>query len=262
MPYRVLLFDSGLGGLSVYAPLIAMRPDLEIIYLADDDFFPYGDLDEDVLISRVQSLIETMIPKFAPTLVLIACSTASTLALTPLRARFPHLPFVGTVPAVKPAALASRSKQISLLATPGTVKRDYTQRLIQNFAQECEVAKVGAPHLAHYVEQILRGVQIADKEIRNEIAPAFVTHEGRQTDHIVLACTHFPLILDRLKALASWPVTWVDPGPAIARHVATLLQPAAESKAPSPHRIIFTRTREPEPYLQKTLLNYGLAVSS
>ncbi len=124
----------------------------------------------------------------------VACNTASTLVLGPLRARFSDLPFVGTVPAIKPAALASRSRLLSVLATPGTVARDYTRGLIREFAGDCEVTLVGSRRLAGLAERALRGEPVADTDIAAEIAPAFVERDGRRTDQIVLACTHFPLL--------------------------------------------------------------------
>src|ERR1700709_2701631 len=155
MNSRILVFDSGLGGLTVLAPVAKARPDAEIIYVADDAFFPYGALSEIALVERVLTLMRELVARFSPNLVVIACNTASTLVLTPLRARFPELKFVGTVPAVKPAALASRSKLISVLATPGTVARDYTRALVRDFAGDCAVELVGSPTLAGLAERRL-----------------------------------------------------------------------------------------------------------
>jgi glutamate racemase len=135
-----------------------------------------------------------------------------------LRARWPDVPFVGTVPAIKPAAEFSRSRRISILATPGTVARDYTRDLIAQFAGHCDVALVGSRNLAGLAENFLHGEAISDEEVAAEIAPCFVEQDGRRTDAIVLACTHYPLLLDIFRRLAPWPLRWVDPAPAIARH--------------------------------------------
>lgn len=256
---RALVFDSGLGGLSVLAEIRQLRPDVGIVYAADDSAFPYGRLSEAALISRVETVMARLIGETRPDIVVIACSTASTLALPPLRAAYPQLPLVGTVPAIKPAAAASRSRLISVLATRGTVARDYTHALVREHAANCEVTLVGAAELAVIAERVMRGEAVNDAEIAREIAPCFVEREGRRTDQIVLACTHFPLILDRLERLAPWPVNFVDPAPAIARRLDALLG-ARRLDAPASREgsAIFTSGEPPEPALQKTLRLFGL----
>src|SRR5262249_34996410 len=154
----------------------------------------------------------------APDLVVIACNTASTLALPALRARY-TVPFVGTVPAIKPACAASHSKLVSVLGTEATVQREYTRKLIDDFAQGCAVTLVGAARLAAITEDALRGQPVDDAAVASEIAPCFIANGARRTDTVVLACTHYPLLLDRLVRLAPWPVAWIDPAPAIARRV-------------------------------------------
>ena len=226
----ILIFNSGLGGLSVFAEVIKARPDARYVYAADDGAFPYGALGEGALISRVVALMERLLEAYAPDLVVIACSTASTLVLPPLRARFP-VPFVGTVPAIKPAASASASKAISVLATPGTVARDYTQDLIRQFANGCRVTLVGSQHLASLAEAEMTGTPAPDDVLAHEIAPCFVDADERRTDVIVLACTHYPLLLGRFEALAPWPVRWIDPAPAIARRVVQLTRRSAFARA-------------------------------
>jgi len=259
---RILVFDSGLGGLTVFAPILAGRPDADLTYVADDAFFPYGALADRALIVRVVSLMEELVATLRPDLVVIACNTASTLVLAPLRERFPDLPFVGTVPAIKPAALASRSKLITVLATPGTVARDYTRALIHEFAVDCEVTLVGSARLAGLAEQALRGEAVLDADIAEEIAPGFVERGARRTDQIVLACTHFPLLAERLAALSPWPVAFVDPAPAIARRVDALLGPAGPVRKAGASPAIFTRGGEAPAALQKALLRLGLTFSS
>jgi glutamate racemase len=256
---RALVFDSGLGGLSVLAEIRRLRPDVEIVYAADDAAFPYGRLGEEALVARVKTVMARLIGETEPDIVVIACSTASTLALPPLRGAHPRLPFVGTVPAIKPAAAASRSGLISVLATRGTVARDYTQALVRDYAANCEVTLVGSPLLAVIAERVLRGEAIEDAEIEREIAPCFVERDGRRTDQIVLACTHFPLIADKIERLSPWPVGFVDPAPAIARRLDALIAPA-RSGASTRHEgsAIFTSGDEPPAALQKTLRLFGL----
>ncbi|HEX8663306.1 MAG TPA: glutamate racemase [Beijerinckiaceae bacterium] len=227
---KILVFDSGVGGLTVFSELAKARPDARFVYAADDAGFPYGRLTEDELVARVVAVMDRLIERHAPDLVVIACHTASTLVLPPLRQRFP-IPFVGTVPAVKPAAALSRSRRIAVLATPGTVARDYTRDLVETYAAGCAVTLVGSRRLAALAEAELMGAPGSDEDVLAEIAPCFADGEGGRTDVVVLACTHYPLLLPRFERLAPWPVTWVDPAPAIARRVVQLLGAPADLRA-------------------------------
>ena len=259
---RVLVFDSGLGGLTVFARIAEARADAAIVYAADDAAFPYGALGEREVVARVMSVMEKLIARHAPDLVVIACSTASTLVLEPLRKRYRALPFVGTVPAIKPAAAASKSRLVSVLATPGTVARDYTQALVREYAGDCEVALVGSARLASLAEEFMKGLPIDEAEIAREIAPCFVEMQGRRTDFVVLACTHYPLLREHFARLAPWPVEYVDPAPAIARRVDALLGPAG-APAPTGMRApaIFTSGIEPAAALRDVLLKFGLVAA-
>jgi glutamate racemase len=247
MPARqtILVFDTGLGGLTVLREIVRARPDARYIYVADDAFFPYGHRSEEQVIARAVPLIGELIGAHAPDLAVIACNTASTLVLSHLRAEY-RVPFVGTVPAIKPACASSKSKRVSVLGTKGTVKREYTQALIRDFAQGCEVTLVGSADLASLAEAALNGGDISDHEISAEIAPCFVEDAGEKsirTDTVVLACTHYPLLMDRLVALAPWPVDWIDPAPAIARRVADLLGPVGSDADDAGAEMIFTSGR-------------------
>lgn len=235
----ILVFDSGLGGLSVFQEVARLRPDARYIYVADAAAFPYGALSDAALTARVAEVMDDLIAACRPDMVVVACNTASTLALPTLRAHH-HMPFVGTVPAIKPACAQSVSKRVSVLATPGTVRRDYTASLIREFASACRVSLVPSENLAGLAESIMHGDPVDDSDLREEIAPCFVQDAGGRTDTVVLACTHYPLILDHLKRLSPWPVSWVDPAPAIARRVASLLGPAATACSPKPVRLIST----------------------
>jgi glutamate racemase len=237
----ILVFDSGLGGLSVFRELARARPDARFVYAADDAGFPYGRLGEAELVARVLSVMEALIARLAPDAVVIACNTASTLVLPALRARY-SIPFVGTVPAIKPACEGSVTKQVSVLATPGTVKRDYTQALIRDFAGPCQVTLVGSLRLASIAEAAMAGEEVSDADIAAEIAPAFVRESKARTDTVVLACTHYPLILDRLQRNAPWPVRWIDPAAAIARRLSSLIGPVAFAASPAPLRLFSTAT--------------------
>jgi glutamate racemase len=254
----IIVFDSGLGGLTVLREIIKARPDASYIYVADDAFFPYGGHPEAKLVDRVCALMGELIARHSPDLVVIACNTASTLVLPHLRARY-NVPFVGTVPAIKPACARSRSRRVTVLGTQATVSREYTRGLIREFANGSEVTLVGSPHLAKFAEAELNGLPIADHLIAQEIAPCFLNDKERSTDTIVLACTHYPLLLDRLERLAPWPVSFIDPAPAIARRVADLSGPATSPMPRTPARAIFTSGCRPSERLATALARFGIS---
>jgi glutamate racemase len=254
----ILVFDSGLGGLTVFREVRRARPDASYVYVADDAAFPYGDLGEPHLIARVAQVMAEAITVYAPDLVVVACNTASTLALADLRARF-AVPFVGTVPAIKPACAQSVTKRIAVLGTQATVSREYTRALIREFAAGCAIDLVGSARLAAFAEAELAGAPAADSAIAAEIAGCFVDEGARRTDTVVLACTHYPLLAARFAALAPWPVAWLDPAAAIARRVTDLIGPPAAAEPPAPARIVFTSGRAPVPQLAAALAGYGLA---
>jgi len=253
----ILLFDSGLGGLTVFKEVKSARPDARLIYLADDEYFPYGDRAEAALIGRVRKVIGDAIEAYRPDLVVIACNTASTLALKDLRENF-TVPFVGTVPAIKPACALSKSGLVSVLGTTATVSREYTRALIREFGNGCEVTLVGSGKLAPMAEAELNGAPASDEDVTAEMAPGFVASDGARTDTIVLACTHYPLLLERFRKLAPWPVEWIDPAPAIARRVVELVGPgqAGDGTTPEFH---LTSGRAPSAALARTLRQFGFA---
>lgn len=254
----ILVFDSGLGGLTVFDPVARARPDARFIYVADDAAFPYGRFAPDMLIDRVVHVMERLVATWHPDLVVIACNTASTLVLPHLRARF-SIPFVGTVPAIKPAAELSKTRMVSVLATPGTVARDYTHDLIRSFAGDCAVTLVGARGLAALAEAHLRGEPVDDEALAAEIAPCFLEQDGRRTDVVTLSCTHYPLLLEPMKRLAPWPVLWLDPAPAIARRVTALLGRGPEGAHPGPEpQACFTGSQAASPALNAALARFGL----
>jgi glutamate racemase len=259
----ILVFDSGLGGLTVWREAVRARPDATWIYVADDAFFPYGRQGEAELIKRVSAVMATLITELRPDLVVVACNTASTLVLPHLRANH-AVPFIGTVPAIKPACASSGSKRIAVLGTEATVAREYTRGLIREFAQGCDVALVGSARLAGFAEDELQDTPASDEAIAAELAPCFTSDGRNRTDTIVLACTHYPLLIERFRALAPWPVNWIDPAPAIARRVTDLLGPpdtaipAGPGSPAIPARMIFTSGRIVPPALAAALAGFGL----
>jgi len=244
---------SGLGGLTVFREVLKARPGARYVYVADDAFFPYGGHGEADLVARVVALMGELIETHRPDLIVIACNTASTLVLPHLRARFP-VPFVGTVPAIKPACAQSVTKRVTVLGTEATVSREYTRALIRDFANGADVALVGSARLAAFAEAELHGTPVDDHLIAQEITSCFIDADGRRTDTIVLACTHYPLLLERLARLAPWPAAFIDPAPAIARRVADLSGPKAgveaDVEAAAPARIVFTSGRPPSGALE------------
>jgi glutamate racemase len=246
----ILVFDSGLGGLTVYREVAAARPDAEFVYVADDAAFPYGAMPEQALVARVGGLIGELIDAHRPDIIVIACNTASTIALPELRRRY-SASFVGTVPAIKPACATSATRCVSVLGTEATVAREYTRALIRDYAQDCRVTLVGSTRLAAYAEAELAGAPASDEALLAEIAPCF-RDDGGRTDTVVLACTHYPLLIARLRQLSPWPVNFIDPAPAIARRVVDLLGPASSpGVAPGAGgtRAIFTSGRAPHAVL-------------
>jgi glutamate racemase len=220
----ILVFDSGLGGLTVFSEVLKARPDARFVYAADDAGFPYGRLSEPVLVARVLAVMERLIGLHDPELVVVACNTASTLVLPHLRERF-SVPFIGTVPAIKPAARATRTGYVTVLATPATVARDYTRDLVETYAGGCKVNLVGSRRFAGFAEAELAGAPVSDEELLAELEPCFVQDAEGRTDVVALACTHYPLLLPRLEKIAPWPVTWIDPAPAIAKRLVQLIGP-------------------------------------
>ncbi|WP_273754154.1 glutamate racemase [Bartonella sp. MM73XJBT.G] len=219
----VLFFDSGIGGLTVLREARIFIPEIQFIYVADDAGFPYGNWEENVLKERILKIFTNLLARYNPALCVIACNTVSTLMMADLRQNFPHVLFVGTVPAIKSAAEQTKSGFISVLATPGTVKRAYTNELINSFAGQCHVKLVGSEKLAGFAEDYLRGKSINLEVLRKEILPCFVEKNGKYTDVIVLACTHYPFLINFFREQALWSVDWIDPAKAIAKHIRSLL---------------------------------------
>jgi len=211
--------------LSIVEHIRQQLPSAAITYLADSRYFPYGLLDEGVLLERVASLIENTLARSPADLVVIACNTASTLVLPMLRARL-AIPIVGVVPAIKPAATLSGSKVIGLLATPGTLRREYTAELIEEYAPDCEVLSLASNDLVDVVERAMAGKPVPSQCYRDILLPFLQHPRFEQLDTLVLACTHFPLVHSELEAQLPHVKHWVDSGSAVAQRVASLLAPA------------------------------------
>jgi len=217
---HALIFDSGVGGLSVVSEIRKRLPKLHLSYVADDAFRPYGTKTETALRARLPGLLKTLENMLAPDLIVIACNTASVTALTEIRAAV-SVPVVGVVPAIKPAASESVSKSIAVLGTPGTVKREYVDSLIDTFASDCSVTLKGSSALVELAERRLAGEDISAEAVCDEVTSIF--KKAPDIDAVVLACTHFPLLKDMLSPCGPSHVKWIDSGAAIARRVETVL---------------------------------------
>lgn len=228
---KVLVFDSGMGGLTVAREIQALAPGLQIDYAADSGFFPYGEKSDEALRVRLPEVAKALCAQSKPDVFVIACNTASTLALEEVRAVL-DIPVVGTVPAIKPAAKLTRTGTIGLLATPGTVRRAYTAQLINDFASEVRVILHGSVELVRMAEQIASGEAVALDAFRAVQAPLFEADGGDKIDTVVLACTHFPLIRGELAATVPHAVTFIDSGEAIARQTLRVLPETSVSDAP------------------------------
>jgi glutamate racemase len=259
---HILIFDSGVGGLTIVEHIRQALPGSRISYLADNALFPYGLLHEQQLLERVTMLLKAAVDELKPQLLVIGCNSASTLVLPHLR-QLLDIPIVGVVPAIKPAAQTSATHVVGLLATPGTVDRDYTDELITDYANHCEVIRVGSAELVKAIEGKMRGTPI-DNKICGDVIQAFREHPlWPQLDTIVLACTHFPLAINELSAAAPEIKHWVDSGAAIARRVESLLGAIIPQKTPHgcTDLALFTDMSEHTPALVEELHHYGFSYS-
>ncbi len=218
-PTDILVFDSGVGGLTVLEELRAVLGPLRYTYLADTAGLPYGNKEASWLQERVVRVFESIVERIQPRLAVIACNTASTLVLPALRARF-AFPIVGVVPAIKPAAERSRSHVLGLLATPATITRSYTDELIRQFAAHCRVIRVGSSELVALAERKLRG-EALDLDQISKICQPF---QDPELDVLVLGCTHFPLLRSELQGVLPKQVSLVDSGYAVAQRARQLLE--------------------------------------
>lgn len=259
---RVAIYDSGVGGLSILNALKTRMPQSQYIFVSDNGGYPYGTKAEAELLERCQRVFDNVVKRFKPDVLIIACNTASTVCLPMLRAKT-SVPIVGVVPAVKPAAQLSDAKVIGLLATPATVARKYTQDLIDEFAQGCAVVKIGSSELVDIAENKLNGQSVDLDQVESVLTP-FLLHESLDT--LVLACTHFPLLIDEIKAVLckhQRTIALIDSSEAIAKRVQSLLSfesssgAALNGLASHENLAVFTENIH-DPSLINNLKNFGL----
>lgn len=250
----ILFFDSGVGGLSVLEPTRKLLPTASIVYAADSAGFPYGKRTEAELAARVPALLGRLVERFHPRLAVIACNTASTIALEHVRAAL-DIPVVGTVPAIKPAAELSKSRVIGVLGTEATVRQPYVDDLAERFATDCTVIRHGSAELVELAEAKLAGDAISVEAIHDAIAPMIGQPDGEKMDVMVLACTHFPLLAEEI-ATAFPSIVQVDGGPGIARRIAYLTNGQEWPARPSGIAVF---TAPPNASLTEALYGFGLS---
>ncbi len=219
---HLLAFDSGIGGYGIVGALRKRLPGARITMLADNAFYPYGERDDAALTARIESVIDAALERWAPDAVVIACNTASTVALPALRARF-DLPFIGCVPPIKWAASLSRTRHIGLLATAATVRGPYLRDLARRFAPDCRLLAHGARGLADLAEAAFRGEPIDERAITRELAILFGQEGGAAIDTVCIGCTHYSFLLDALRRNSEPGITWLDPAEAVAKRAESVL---------------------------------------
>lgn len=235
---RALVLDSGVGGLSVAKAIRDAMPELAIVYLADNAWFPYGRRSEGELTGRLLHLVEEAFEAYPCNAAVIACNTASTVVLDALRARFSK-PIVGVVPPIKTAGEVSKTRVIGLLATEATVARPYVKKLVAQFAADCKLVSIGSARLAEIAEEKLRGHPVDLDSMRDILAPFFEDEEAK-VDTVVLGCTHYPLLLDELKLVSPPDVQWLDSSPAIARRLEHVLEDSPSSPGLLSDHVLYT----------------------
>lgn len=226
---RLLIFDSGVGGLSIFDDVKGLLRDVDIVFACDNDWFPYGKKQNRTLTKRVCYVLDRLYWRYKPNVIVLACNTATTAALNKVRSKIP-VPIVGVVPALKPAAKLSKSRVIGLLATPQTIKRPYTQNLINEFARDCTIISIGSVELVRMAEEKLRQEGLDMVRLEKIVAPFFHAESGAKLDTIVLGCTHFPLLLGELQEVAPRPVNWVDSAAAVAKRVKYVLDEVLKAR--------------------------------
>jgi len=253
----ILLFDSGVGGLSVLAAVTARLPAAPIVYVADNQGFPYGTKAEAEIAARVPALLGRLAERYRPRLIVIACNTASTIALGPVRAAL-DVAVVGTVPAIKPAAERSTTRTIGVLGTEATVRQPYVDDLAARFAADCRVLRHGSAALVWAAERALRGEATPDGLYRDALDGLLDQPGGERMDTVVLACTHFPLVADRLAAASPRPLRFVDGADGIAARAAHLTAGQGWPDRPAPGRAVFTTASTDMDALRPALAARGL----
>lgn len=246
----ILIMDSGIGSLSFLSSLNELLPDVPLIAFADQAFFPYGEKEENVIVERILNMAEQLVSWCEPSTILIACNTASTIVLPALREKF-HIPIVGVVPAIKTAAALTKSKKIALLATNATVTRPYIDDLVNKFAGDCDLLKIGSAYLASIAEEKILSGKVDIEAVRDELDLLIKT---KDIDSLVLGCTHFTFLINEIKEIIGQDITIVDPVLPVSTQV---LRVNTSIKREAAHNYLVLSSPEKR-YLDLDLLDYGI----
>lgn len=217
----IAFIDSGVGGLP-YLQWVKERLPLEnFVYLADRKNFPYGEKSSDEIVRIVLQAVKSLNEGNRPKMLVIACNTATVTSLDAVR-KVVDIPVVGVVPAVKPAAMQSRNKRIGVLATERTVKGEYLQELIDDFAGDCHVEKVAGSGIVRFVENDFFNASEREKE--DIIERAVEQFSGENVDTVVLGCTHFIFLTDILKRKFGETADVIDSREGVGKQIISLLK--------------------------------------
>lgn len=250
---QLLIFDSGVGGLSIFQEVVKQSHNVNCYYLSDNAYFPYGELPEAQLITRLSALLSDFVAQHPVDMIIIACNSASTVALQTLRQHF-DIPVVGVVPAIKPAAAITENDVIGLVATPATIARDYTKQLVAQFASDKTLLNIGSTTLVKLAEQKLQGISL-DKQCLQQVFSPWL-NLPKQPDTLVLGCTHFPLLKAEINDCFAGQVKLVDSGEAIAKRVAALLDVNNNAKAVR-YQAFYTKQDHKQLALKSAFSNMG-----
>jgi glutamate racemase len=250
----VVFLDSGIGSLP-YAAFFAARNREDVISVADREHFPYGGKSKDALRAIVLSLAERIVRSLNPRLIAVACNTASVSALTLLREALP-IPFVGTVPAVKPAVLASKKRRVAVLATERTIDDPYIADLAVEYGADCRIIGIAAPGLVEFVER--KFVSSSADERSLEVGRWVKRCADADVDGIVLACTHFLLLLDEFREIAAeYGITVYDSVEGVARRAESLLASLGGEAGCGTRRLLVTGKTPLEPDFARIAERFG-----
>lgn len=251
---HILIFDSGLGGVSILLEIKKLLPHARFSYLIDNAAFPYGEKSDSWLMQRANLLFSTALKQLSVDMVVLACNTASTLFLDQVRA-LTSVPVIGVVPAIKPAAKASQSRTLGLLATKATLSRDYIESLHQEFGHDCQLVKFNGQPLVKISEAYLKEGIIDQQGIKAVVLDMKSVPYADRVDTMILGCTHFPILKDALVAEWEKPIQWIDSGEAIARRAQSLCQSLFPQSRLEANTLLLTQLEQSTQY-HETLTRY------
>ena len=212
------IFDSGSGGLSVYREIWKLLPREKYVYFSDNANCPYGEKSREFIVGRAEAITERLLERGCD-IVTVACNTATAAAISTLRARY-DIPFIGMEPAVKPAALSTRSGVIGVLATAGTLKASKYLDTRDRYADGIKVVEHVGQGFVELVEKGILDGPVAEETVRRSVEP--LVEAG--ADVIVLGCTHYPFLSSLIEGVAGKGVSIIDPAPAAARHLLDVMR--------------------------------------